>query len=117
MDYMNQLYNSKRATKMMNRSNKFALRRGANQELTGFQDVDQIQLQSHDTGAFSHNSKGETPSSLKIGIAHENPSRVTAHELAHTRKLFNTRNTYQQKTDESKYYGNNYDYIKNKHKK
>jgi hypothetical protein len=48
---MGQLYNSKRATRMMNRANKYAKRKGASENMLGFDQIDNIKLQSHDTGA------------------------------------------------------------------
>lgn len=122
VNYIDQLYNSKRATRMMNRANRYAQRKGASEEMLGFDQIDNIKLQSHDTGVKQSVNAGtiinpDWKTSINIGINHENPSRVTAHELSHTRNLFNTRGIDGIKSDDSPYYGNDYQYIKNRYKK
>lgn len=123
VNYLGQLYGSNRAKRMMNRANRFAQRQGASEDMLGFKQISGIKLQSHDTG-YTRSTNADTTylnpdwsTSIEIGIAHENPSRVTAHELAHTRNLFNTRENVINKPEDSSYYGNNYDYIRNSHKK
>ena len=122
LNYINQLYNSNRASRMMNRANRYARRKGASEDMLGFDQIDSIKLQSHNTGSKQSVNTGTSvnpnwKTAINIGITHENPSRVTAHELAHTRNLFNTRGIDGIKSDDSPYYGNDYQYIKNRYKK
>ena len=51
LNYINQLYNSNRASRMMNRANRYARRKGASEDMLGFDQIDSIKLQSHNTGS------------------------------------------------------------------
>lgn len=108
--YVESIYNTKRAQRQIKRANNFARRRGAGKHYIEFRDIDDNIVYNGANSSMLFDDK------ITIGIHGDFPLEETvAHELAHGRELYNTRTS--NRSSDSPYYGNNYSYIRKKHKR
>ena len=107
--YVDSLYNQKRSQRYFNHANRYAKKRGAQNWVTEMEGVTDVDY-SPDYNSTNTNGK------IIMGLNGEYPFDTTlAHEIAHGRNLYNKRTL--DKHSDSEYYGNDYSYIKNRHKK
>jgi hypothetical protein len=126
-NYVEDLYNSKRAQRRMKIANRYALNHGADSSFLDFTPTKTIDIVPGQGSGFDSKRNN-----IFIGIddTRANPYDITSHEAAHSRNLFNTKDKSISNFDryvarssnipikeDSPYYGNNYDYISNKYKK
>lgn len=110
-DYVHSLYNTKRARRQIRRANRFAKRHGAPDRYLEFINTHDIDFNPNKNSTFC---EGE----CDIGMNDDFPFEwKIAHEISHGRKLYNNHNPFSNKTNDSEYYGNNYNYIRKKHKR
>ena len=126
-NYVESLYNTRRAKKRINIANRYATKHGASNEYLGFTPTETLDIVGGQGSAFNYKFKN-----IHIGIddTRANPYDITSHETAHSRNLFNTKDksissldrlaaqmTNTSLKEDSPYYGNDYSYISDKYKK
>lgn len=108
-DYIHSLYNTRRAQRKIKKANRFAKRHGAPDLYLEFTNTHDIHFTPEKNSKFR---EGE----VTVGMNGRFPFEQTiSHEIAHGRELYNSNGLY--KKPDSEYYGNNYDYIRNSHKR
>lgn len=115
-NYVEDIYNTKRAQRAINRANRYAKRHGAKNDVLDFNTTERITLNPNSIERSNYNPFGKN---INVGYYDEheglNHFNTVAHEAAHSRNLYN--NTTFSTFEDSPYYGNDYSYIKNRHKR
>ena len=115
VNYINELYNTSRGKRQLRRADRYAVRNGADHTYMGFHKINSINYNP------SYASKSDfTPANgiMNIGVNKDNMydfDSAIAHELGHTRRLYNTASPYGKSG--SQYYNFDYSNIRNRHKR
>ena len=119
VNYINSLYNTSRGKRQLRRASRYASRKGADSSHFGFDGIKTVEYypKSVDTSDYTRSVFGNRMGKLRIGTLGNNAfnsRNIIAHELGHTRNLYNTPG---ERSSDSPYYGFDYGYIRNRHKK
>lgn len=119
VDYINSLYNTSRGKRQLRKADRYAIRKGANANSLGVNNIYSIKYypKDVDTSKYSRLFGGNASGIIEMGTidnVNYNFRNTLAHELGHGRNLYNTPG---KESLDSPYYGFNYGYIRNRHKK